>query len=93
MFAIDYTVSIGNILEIFGLIGAGLTMFFTMKSDIRLLGLNIKALELEQQKLHNAFERLGAILTQVAVQDARITMIERSVDELRHGQGYIKAKD
>lgn len=93
MFSIDYTISLGNLIEICGLIGAGLTMFFTMRSDINVLRISFRGLEEKQQLLHSSFERLSAILTQVAVQDTRITMIERSIDELRHGQGYIKAKE
>lgn len=92
MVTLDYTVSISNLIEIAGIVGAFLTMFYTMRADIGLLRVSIQSLEEKQHMLHSAFERLSAILTQVAVQDTRISMVEKSVDELRHGEGYIKTR-
>lgn len=83
MFSVDYTITIGNIIEIAAFLGGGLFAFFTMRADINVIRNDVGYLQ-------RSFERLSAILTQVAVQDARISMIEKDVDEMRHGQGYIQ---
>lgn len=87
---IDWTVSVGNLIQIFSIIGAGLTMFFAMKSDLKVLRHNIKHIEQRQEAFNEAFRQLGTILTQVAVQDSRLSMMEKWIDELRHGRGLIK---
>jgi K+/H+ antiporter YhaU regulatory subunit KhtT len=69
---------------------AGLSMFFAMKNKLVILSNDIRRIEKGQEALNEAFKQLGSILTQVAVQDTRIAMMEKSIDELRHGNGYIK---
>lgn len=85
----DWTINVGNIIQLFAFIGGGLWLFFSMRSDIQMLRLDFKHIEEKQLVLNEAFTQLGRVLTQVAVQDTRINMIEKNVDELRHGKGYI----
>lgn len=86
---IDWTVSVGNIIQIVAFLGAGLAMFFAMRADIRVIRHDLGNLKQRQNDLNEAFTQLGKILTQVAVQDQRIVAIEKTVDELRHGQGFV----
>lgn len=89
---IDWTISFGNLLQIAAILGGGLTMFFTMRADIRVLRNDVQYIEERMNTLNEAFTQLGKILTQVAVQDNRLGMIEKSVDEIRHGKGFISSK-
>lgn len=86
----DWTVNLGHILQIFAFVGVALSMFYAQKADIAILRNDIRRLESQQATLSEAFSRLGAILTSVAVQDSRIGMIEKHIDELRHGKGLIE---
>lgn len=83
----------GIIIQSISIVGsglaAGISMFWAMKNKLILLGNDIKRIERGQDALSEAFKQLGSILTQVAVQDARIAMMEKNIDELRHGQGFI----
>lgn len=87
---IDWSISVGNLVEISTLVGAAITMFYAMRSDIRVLRHDFRFIEQKVETLNESFTQLGTILTQVAVQDSRLGMIEKAVDELRHGQGFIK---
>lgn len=87
---IDWTITFGNLIQIAAFVGGGLFMFFTMRSDIRVLRHDVGYIEDRISTLNEAFTQLGKILTQVAVQDSRLGMIEKAVDEIRHGQGFIK---
>lgn len=89
---IDYSVSIGNILTIFSVVGAAVTFIWTMKGDINIVKNDIRYLQESQRSLAEAFSQLGKILTSVAVQDTRLTMIERKIDDMAHGHGYIDAR-
>lgn len=86
---ISWTITVGNIVEII-LVGAGvITLFNKMNSSILLLRKDVGYIQASQIALNEAFKQLGNILTQVAVQDTRINMIEKRVDELAHGEGLV----
>lgn len=89
---IEYSVSLGNILTIFATVGSVMAFMYTMRGDIWVVKNDIKHLEESQKSLAEAFSQLGKILTAVAVQDARLSMIERKIDELAHGRGYVDSR-
>ncbi len=69
-----------------------MTFIWTMKGEIGIVRNDVRHLELGQKALAEAFTQLGKVLTSVAVQDTRITMIEKKIDELSHGRGYIDSR-
>lgn len=71
---------------------AALSFFFALRSDIISLKTDINHIKENQKGLAEAFTQLGNILTKVAVQDARLQMMEKKIDELSHGQGYVEIK-
>lgn len=89
---IEYTISLGNILTIITVVGAVMTFIWNMKGDINIVKNDVRYLQDSQKALTEAFSQLGKILTAVAVQDTRINMIEKKMDELAHGHGYIEKK-
>jgi DNA repair ATPase RecN len=89
MNGIDWTISLGNILTILSVIGSVVTLVYSMKNDISILKRDIDYLQDSHKALTEAFNQLGKILTQVAVQDQRLNMLEKRVDELAHGKGLI----
>ena len=86
------TITAGLIFQTF-VFGSGLFVFlWKMKSEISVIKADLSHLQDSQKALTEAFSQLGKILTQVAVQDTRINMIEKKIDELSHGQGYVAHK-
>lgn len=69
---------------------AALAFFFALRNEIFSLKTDINHIKENQKSLSEAFTQLGNILTKVAVQDARLQMIEKKIDELSHGQGFVK---
>lgn len=89
---LNWTINVGNLLNILIMV-AGITGFFySIKSDIKILRVDLKHLEAQQASLADAFKQLGGILTQIALQDSRLGMMEKSLDEIRHGDGFIRKK-
>lgn len=73
------------------IVGATLLAFFlALRNDINSLKGDINHIKENQKSLQEAFTQLGNILTKVAVQDTRLSMIEKKLDELSHGQGFVK---
>lgn len=64
--------------------------FYALKNEIAGLRSDVKHIQENQKSLAEAFTQLGNILTKVAVQDTRIQMIEKKIDELSHGLGFVK---
>ncbi len=86
---LEYTISIGSIVQTVFLAGTFFTFLYTMRGDINLVKRDIKYLQDSQKALTEAFTQLGKILTQVAVQDQRINNLEKRIDDLAHGKGLI----
>ncbi len=88
----DATITIGNLLEIIAILGGGFLVVVRMGGDIRVMKVDMAHLKETVTTLTAAFDRLGTILTQVAVQDARLVALEKRLDELAHGRGFIKSE-
>lgn len=66
------------------------TVFILMiKSDVKILGVRMDGIIQNLKVLNNSFDKLGDILTKVAVQDQRIAGIEEDLRELKHGRGFV----
>lgn len=89
---IDWTVNVGNILAIGACLVTVVGLFYGLRSDVAVLRVDINHLEDRQDSLNEAFTQLGSILTQVAVQDTRLSMLEQSIHELRHGEGFVRPR-
>jgi len=92
MFTFDWTVNISSLIGTIIFIGTLIGMWYAVKLDVRLLKYDVHAIKEQQRITNEAFNQLGAILTQVAVQDTRLSMMEKNIDELRHGQGFVKER-
>lgn len=69
------------------------TFLYNMKNQLSLMKNDIKHLDERLHSLAEAFKQLGKVLTSVAVQDTRINMIEKRIDDLAHGKGIIADRD
>lgn len=69
---------------------AVLGLYYAIKYDIASLRTDINHIKETQKSLAEAFTQLGNILTKVAVQDARVQMLEKKVDELAHNKGFVQ---
>lgn len=86
----ENSITLGNLLTIFSVLGSVTAFIWSMKAEIGIVKRDIDYLQQSHKALTEAFNQLGKILTQVAVQDQRINMPEKRVDELSHGKGYVK---
>lgn len=83
------TITFGLILQTIILGTTIYTFLYNMKNQLSLMKNDIAHLQQSQESLAEAFKQLGKVLTSVAVQDTRINMIEKRLDELAHGKGII----
>lgn len=86
---IDWTISVGNLLQIVAFLVAGIGGFFALRGDIRILRHDMKNVQQEQIALGENLQQLTTVLTTLAVQGSRLDRAEESIKELRHGQGFV----
>lgn len=87
---IDYTISVGNLLQVAAFAMMAIGAFFAVRSDIKILRHDVKLIESKQSILGNAFENIGHVMRDIALQNQRMGYLEKMVDELRHGRGIVK---
>lgn len=94
---IDYTISIGNLIQIAAIIGGGLLVLVTLKSDVKSLkegASNLKSdlreMQAEIKKLSEILVNLANIRGEIRVLDTRVTAAEQDIRELRHGEGFVR---
>ncbi len=80
---VDYTITVGNLVEIASIIGGGLLVMVTLRGDVR----NMKA---EMTEIQVEIKKIGDVLINQADQNRRIIHLEEDVREMRHGHGFVK---
>lgn len=81
-----------TIVKLLGVFAAVVGFYYAIKNEISGLRSDITHIKENQRALAEAFTQLGSILTKVAVQDTRLNMLEKKIDELSHGQGFVKTR-
>jgi len=94
---IEYTISIGNLIQIAAIIGGGILVLVTLKNDVKSLKDGASNLKGDLQQMQAEIKKLGDILIKLAdirgeirVLDTRLTAAEQDVREMRHGKGFVQ---
>ena len=87
---LEYTISIQSALQTLIIVSTVFSFLYAMRGDLNLVKRDIRYLQDSQKALTEAFTQLSKILTAVAVQDTRIMAMEKRIEELAHGRGFVK---
>lgn len=101
MLTIDYTITVGNIIEIGGILLGGLYALDRLKNTVITVQRDLKAqktetkediagIQAEIKKLNEVLTRQAAADTRINGLDQRMTSLETDIRELRHGEGFIR---
>lgn len=80
---IDYTITIGNIVEIAAIVGGGFLFLLSLKNTVGNLKEDVVGLQ-------NEIEKIGQVLIQMAVTTTRLDNHDREISDLKHGRGFIR---
>ncbi len=80
---IDYTITVGNIIEIGTIAGGGIWVLIKLNNSVAVLKGDV-------DKMQKEIIKIGDVLTQLAVTKNRLDNIETDIRELRHGDGFVK---
>ncbi len=80
---LDYTITVGNIIEIATIAGGGIWILIKLNNSVAILKTDV-------DKMQREIIKIGDVLTQLAVTKTRLDNMETDIRELRHGEGFIK---
>jgi hypothetical protein len=78
---VDWTISVGNMIQIVALLGAVFSVFFG-------LSYRIKGVELIQVQTAREIEKLSGVIITLAVQTTEIAHLRKRIDDLSEGRGF-----
>ena len=89
---VNWNISIGDIALVLTMMGGAAAMFFGVKADVRVVKHDLHMLNDKVSIMGEAWIKMGDVLTKVAVQDERLNRVEEDMRELRHGDGFVRAR-
>lgn len=101
MVNIDLTVTLGTIIQTGVLVAGGIAALVTMRNTVASLKVDAEAAKRDNKEQFNNIQtelkKMGDILINMARFDERITNLDkrvtsqgRQIDELRHGEGFVR---
>jgi hypothetical protein len=88
---IDYTISVGNIIEIGSILGGGFAVFITLKNNVASMKDDVVSMQSEIKKLGEVLIDIARFDERLSNLDKRVTAQGRQIDELRRGEGFIRS--
>ena len=85
----DATINLGHILTFLGFAFGGLGVIWALKSDVRLLTKELETMTKRLGGLETKWEKVADALTALAVQEVRLNAMDRRMDDLQHGRGFV----
>lgn len=82
MMTFEWTITLGNLLSIIGFFAAGFTVFYGMRSDIRMLDQRIGTVEGDLTKIDESLKQIVKIFVEMARQDERMSAMDRRMNDL-----------
>ncbi len=95
----DLSITLGNLIEIGSIVGGGLIVLITLRSDVKVLRegarslrAQLAAMQIEITALKDVLVDLAEVRGEIKALDVRVTGAEQDIRELRHGDGFIRPR-
>lgn len=85
------TIDVGELLKALVYLGAGLWFLARMQGRVDMLGKEIKTLQESVRLQSLQLIEFAKVLVDLARQEERVNAIDRRVEDLRRGQGFIQS--
>ncbi len=82
---IDYSITVGNIIEIGTIIGGGLLALVTLRATVN----NLKE---DMTDMKTEIKKVGEVLVKMAVTQTRLDNVEQDIRDMKHGRGFIQPR-
>lgn len=89
---IEQTITIGNIIEIAVIAVGGISVFITLRNTVANIKADVDSLQVEIKKLGEILVSLARYDERLVSLDKRVTAQGRRIDELSHGEGFVRGR-
>lgn len=87
---IDWTISLGSIIQVVTIAGGGMLVLITMKNTVAVLQRDVGAIQVEIKKMGDILTKMAVTETRLDNMDLRVTNSERDIRDMRRGEGFIR---
>jgi len=88
--AIDWTISVGSIIQVLAIAGGGMLVLVSMRNTVSVLQRDVASIQVEIKKMGDILTKMAVAETRLDNTDTRLTSLERDVRDLRRGEGFIR---
>jgi len=89
---IEQTITIGNIIEIVVIAAGGIGVFATMRNTVANIKIDVAGMQAEIKKLGEILIGMARFDEKLSSIERRVTSNEKRIDELSHGEGFVRGK-
>jgi hypothetical protein len=90
MITIDYTITLGNLIEIGSIIGGGLMVLIKLNNNVVSLKTEVSGMQDEIKKLGDILIAQADIRSELKGLGTRLTTAEQDIREVKHGDGFVR---
>jgi prefoldin subunit 5 len=82
---VNYSITVGNIIEILVIVGGGLLALVTLRNTVN----NLKE---DMTDMKTEIKKVGEVLVKMAVTQTRLDNVEQDIRDMKHGRGFIQPR-
>lgn len=90
MISIDYTITLGNILEVASIVGGGLLVLIKLNNNVVSLKADVTGMQGEIKKIGDVLIGMARFDEKLRSVDMRLQTHDEAISELRHGEGFVR---
>lgn len=90
MITIDYTITLGNIVEVASIIGGGLMVLIKLNNNVVSLKTEVNGMQDEIKKLGDILIAQADIRSELRGLGTRLATAEQDIREVQHGDGFVR---
>lgn len=88
---VEQSITIGNIIEIVVIAVGGVTVFTTMRNTVKYINEKVDGIQTEIKKLGEVLIEQARFDQKLISLEQRVTSHDKKLEELSHGDGYVRA--
>lgn len=85
----DGTINLGHILTFIGILGVGMGFAFTLRNQINQVANSMSSLGERMKSAEGELKTISGVLVALGRQDERLNAMDRRLDDLQHGRGFV----
>jgi hypothetical protein len=84
------TIKVGDLLTVVAILLGGLGFLWTMRGELNMLAQKLQLQSEDLRMQSTKLEKLAEVITLQAVQSERLNQMDRRIEDLRHGRGFVQ---